>query len=169
MPELDDVERIARSVEWDTSPVWELDEGLSVGADPSLAAAKRYLAAQAFLQAQKEGRVPVGWQRQRRLADYDGEYRPQTVDAAADRIGDLIEERNAAANARIARVAQDRKDVGKHAKSTGRGVSKAEVARVSAQLATFNDAFFELKGAVAKASTAVADLALRVKAAEGKV
>lgn len=169
MPELDDVERIARSVEWDTSPVWELDEGLSVGADPVLAAAKRYLAAQAFLQAQKEGRVPVGWQRPRRLADYDNQYPTHVVDSAVDRINELIMERNDAANARIARAAQDRKDVGKGSKSGGRGVSKEEVARVNAEMARFNDAFFELKGSVAKASTAVAELALRIKAAEGKV
>eukprot|EP00171_Calliarthron_tuberculosum_P019223 IDg19223t1 len=158
-PKLDNVELIARQVEWDAQAEWTMDSG----ADASLAAAKRYMAAQAFLLSWKEGRVPVGWQRARRLADFDGSYPTRVVDAAHDRINELITERNDAANARIARAAIERRSSA-HTQTPRSTLAKKEVAVVSAQLAEFNHAFFDMKAAITKASDAVAELALRTQA-----
>lgn len=160
-PQLDDVELIARSVEWDAQPEWVDD-----GAEESLAAAKRYMAAQAFLLSWQEGRVPVGWHRSRRLTDFDGSYPNQVVDAAEDLINELITERNDAANARIARAATERRA---SARTTTPALAKKDVAVVSKQLSEFNHAFFDLKAAVAKASDAVGELALRAQALQERV
>lgn len=163
-PKLDDVELIARQVEWDPQSEWTMDDG----ADASLAAAKRYMAAQAFILSWKEGRVPVGWQRARRLADFDGSYPSRVVDAAHERINELITERNDAANARIARAATERR-ASSQAQTPRATLAKKEVAAVSSQLADFNHAFFDMKTAIAKASDAVAELALRTQALEERI
>lgn len=155
---LDDVEKITRMTEWDAHPAWELDENTNV--DDSLAAAQRYVAAQGFLLSWQEGRVPVGWQRARRLADFDGAYPQHIVDAALDRINDLIAERNNAATKRIARAARHRKTV----EALTPKASKTDVELISQQFGKFSHAVSEMKVAIESASAAVAELTLKTQA-----
>lgn len=164
LPELSTVEQIAQSVEWDAQPEWSTENG----ADKYLARTKRYVAAQTFLLSWQEGRVPVGWQRARRLTDYDGKYPTEIVDAAQDRIAELIAERNNAANARIQQAANERRA------SAQRGadpnvLQRKEVIAVRRQLAQFNTAYFEMKDSVDKASDAIAELALRAQALQERL
>lgn len=164
LPELTPVEQIARSVEWDAQPEWSAENG----ADKYLARTKRYVAAQTFLLAWQEGRVPVGWQRARRLADYDGKYPTEVVDAAQDRIAELITERNDKANARIQQAANERRESARRAADPN-VLQRKEVIVVRRQLAQFNTAYFEMKDAVDKASDAIAELALRAQALQERL
>ena len=107
------VERIAQMTEWDDYTVWEYSDADTSVEDKALAAAQRFLAAQSFLLSWQEGKVPVGWHRPRRLADFDGEFPQETVDAALERINELIAERNEATTRRIAAVTHRRKSLAK--------------------------------------------------------
>lgn len=164
LPELSDVEKIARSVEWDAQPEWVETSG----PDEHLAAAKRYMAAQSFLLSWKEGKVPVGWQRARKLTDYDGKYPTDVVDAAQERIADLITERNELANERIQRAADERRASAQRA-ADGSMLARKEVVQVRRQLAAFNQAYFELKNSVDRASDAIAELSLRTQALQERL
>lgn len=162
LEELGAVEHIARSVEWELQPEWSDEQG----PDPHLSAAKRYMAAQSFLLSWQEGKVPVSWQRPRRLVDYDGKYPADVVDAAQDRIAELITERNNAANARIQAAAAERKNSSKKKKN---GLQKKEVIQVRRSLVQFNHAYSDLKMAVDKASEAIAELTLRAQALNERI
>lgn len=164
LPEIPIVEQIARSVEWDAQPEWSTENG----ADEYLSRAKRYCAAQSFLLSWQEGRVPVGWQRARKLTDYDGKYPTEVVDAAQDRIEQLIIERNNAANARIQQAANERRESAKRGADPN-VLQRKEVIVVRRQLAKFNTSYFEMKDAVDKASDAVAELSLRAQALQERL
>lgn len=98
---LDTAEKIVRMTEWDECEAWEYGENESGPHGDSLAAAKRFLSAQSYLLAWVEGKVPTGWRRPRRLADFDGKYPKQVLEKAEVIIAERIAKRNSEQTARI--------------------------------------------------------------------
>lgn len=190
---LDTAEKIVRMTEWNEGEPWEYAEGEQWPAD-TLASAKRFVSAQAFLLSWQEGKVPTGWRRARRLADFDGKYPQQVLDAASATIAQRIAERNTERTARInaALTATKGRDSASSAgdgsvasdmagqtqgdgekidkKGDGAGVqrnkflSKTEVAAVKKDFTQFSHHLFEAKSALRTASNAAADAILRTRA-----
>lgn len=98
---LDTAEKIVRMTEWNEWDAWEYAEGEVGPTGDSLSAAKRFLSAQSFLLAWVEGKVPTGWRRPRRLADFDGKYPKQVLQKAESVIAERIATRNSEQTARI--------------------------------------------------------------------
>lgn len=98
---LDTAEKIVRMTEWNESDTWEYTESEGGDESDTLAAAKRFLSAQSFLLAWLEGKVPTGWRRPRRLADFDGKYPSHVLQNVESIIAQRITERNLQQTARI--------------------------------------------------------------------
>lgn len=87
--------------EWNEWEAWEYAESEGGANSDTLAAAKRFLSAQSYLLAWVEGKVPTGWRRPRRLADFDGKYPKQVLEKAEGIIAERIAKRNSEQTARI--------------------------------------------------------------------
>lgn len=166
MGKLDDVEKIVRMTEWNDIESWEYSENEETSQENNLAAAKRFLAAQAFLLSWQEGKVPTGWRRPRRLTDFDGKFPQSVVDTAEDVIAERITQRtyqktarlNAALSAREKSLSEDAKD------DKDLETRKKLVEALKTQFSAFNHEFFEVKSLLTAATSAVADITLRTQA-----
>lgn len=163
---LSDAEMIALMTEWNVIETWEYTDNEEASAENNLAAAKRFLAAQSFLLAWQEGKVPTRWRRPRKLTDFDGKYPKSVVDEAEDIIAERIAIRNMEKTAKLNAVLSER------AKSESTGDTLANEKKQKKMLldalktdfATFNEEFFEAKNCLTKATAAVADISFRIQA-----
>lgn len=168
---LNDAEKIVRMTEWNEQETWECSESDEHNEGNHLAAAKRFLAAQAFLLSWQEGKVPTGWRRARRLTDFDGEYPKAVVDAAEDIIAERIAVRNfektAKLNAAIlSKVKSENKtEQGEQTANVDeQRTMKKEAEKLKSDLSTFSHDFFQAKSALSKATSAIADISFRIQA-----
>lgn len=160
-------EKIARMTEWNETEAWEYTEQEAASDGNTLAAAKRFVAAQAFLLSWKEGKVPTGWRRARKLTDFDGEYPQHVVDAAEELISERISERNlqktAKLNAVVSSKTKSNPAAGKN-HSADVTLTKQQIESLKMEFSKFNHDFFEVKSALSKATTALAEISLRIQA-----
>lgn len=178
---LETAEKIVRMTEWNNAEPWEYAESEHKVKDP-LAAAKRYVSAQAFLLSWQEGKVPTGWRRPRKLQDFDGKYPQQVIDQVNEKILQRISERNFEKTAQINAilsamgkcipitpstpldggfgplVSSDDDDNKK------RLLTKADVNEVKRDFNQFSHQLYEAKSALRVASNTAADVSLRLKA-----
>lgn len=162
---LEDAEKIARMTEWNEHEPWEYSDNDEHSEENNLAAAKRFLAAQSFLLSWQEGKVPTGWRRARRINDFDSEYPPSVVEAAEDIIADRIAERNLEKTVRLNAALKNRG----LAKTNGEAkdddaMSKAQIEKLKSDFSAFSHEFYQAKSALAKATSAIADVSFRIQA-----
>lgn len=172
--ELNDAEKIVRMTEWNEQEAWECSDSEEHIESNHLAAAKRFLAAQAFLLSWQEGKVPTGWRRARRLTDFDGEYPQAVVDAAEDIIAERIAIRNFEKTAKLNAVILSKEksgnktekgeETGKVGKVDKEEAKRKEVEKLKSDLTTFSHDFFQAKSALSKATSAIADISFRIQA-----
>lgn len=165
---LDDAEKIVRMTEWNEHEPWEYSGTDEHSEDNNLAAAKRFMAAQSFMLSWQEGKVPTGWRRARRLADFDGEYPKTVVDAAEDIINDGIEARNMEKTARLNAVVSLKGEASSDNSRKGPpddvALNKQDIEGLKADFSSFNHDFFEAKSALNRATTEIADISFRIQA-----
>lgn len=166
--QLDDVEKIVRMTEWNEQEPWECSENEEYSKDNNLAAAKRFMAAQSFLLSWKEGKVPTGWRRARKITDFNGEYPKSVIDSAEDVISERIAAKNMEKTIRLNAAVLSRGESSSEA-ATKRppsdvALNKQEIEKLKAEFSTFNLHFFEAKGALSRATTAIADVSFRLQA-----
>lgn len=163
---LSDAEKIVQMTEWNDVETWDYSEDEESSDDYNLAAAKRFLAAQTFLFCWQEGKVPTSWRRPRRIADFDGKLPRSVIEQAEDMIAENIAERNFKKTARLNAALSARAtsssvpgDVDEDAK-----MSMQQLEELKTDMSHFNHEFFEVKSALSKATTAVAEISFRIQA-----
>lgn len=180
---LDTAEKVMRMVEWSNVDAWEYYEGEQKVRDP-LARAKRYVSAQAFLLSWQEGKVPTGWRRPRRLADFEGKYPAQMLETVSEKMASIYNQRNqektAQLNLLVSQEKEREENVGQkkpeeiHEQARKEDVSTKNVEPSDLQglkkdLASLSHHIFEAKSALKIASNTAADAALRIKAISNSI
>lgn len=160
-PEL--VERIVNMAEWDSVEKWECSSTKSTSPEEAaLAQAQRFVAAQSFLMSWQLGRVPTGWQRPRRLADFEGEYGSEVITAVVAALERRVKERNESAIHRINKLRSLSDNPA--APRSPKPISKSEISDLKDAYTKFSSDLYEIKAALANAATTIAELTLRTQA-----
>lgn len=180
---LDTAEKVMRMVEWSNVEAWEYYEGEQKVRDP-LARAKRYVSAQAFLLSWQEGKVPTGWRRPRRLADFEGKYPAPVLETVSEKMASIYNQRNQEKTAQLNMLVRQEKERelhvdhhqqkpeekihegtrGKEDVSTTKKVEQSDLQGLKKDLASLSHHIFEAKSALKIASNTAADATLRIKA-----
>lgn len=169
-------------VEWSNVDAWEYYEGEQKVRDP-LARAKRYVSAQAFLLSWQEGKVPTGWRRPRRLADFEGKYPAPVLETVSEKMASIYNQRNQEKTVQLNMLVRQEKEreqhVGQkpeeiHEQARKEDVPTKKVERSDLQglkkdLASLSHHIFEAKSALKIASNTAADAALRIKAISNSI
>lgn len=164
---MDDAERIARMTEWNEHEPWEYSDNDEHNEENTLAAAKRFLAAQSFLLSWQEGKVPTGWRRARRLGDFDGDYPRSVVDAAEEIIADRIALHNYERTERVKSAISTRAKNQEKRESGEKDLeelNRLELEKLKADMSKFSHEFFQAKSALTKTTSAMADITFRIQA-----
>jgi hypothetical protein len=153
---------ILQKVEWETFKPWEYSNKATISPEESgLMQAQRFMAAQAFMFSWQTGRVPTGWRRPRRLADFEEHCTPAEIAAACaaaerdmavrnrtatDRINDLV------LNPRAAPV-----------KPPPKLISRQEIEGLKKAYTQFSSDLFDIQSALGNAASLIAEISLRTK------
>jgi hypothetical protein len=157
------VERIARMTEWTPYKLWECSSTKpATPEEDSLMKAQRFMAAQSFFMSWQRGKVPTGWLRPRILADLEGQYRPDAIEAAVSYVQRGVEERNKLTTDRIKEIQAH--PHGQAELPPQKPISKAEIDDLKDAYQKFSSDLFDIKTALSNASAAVAELSLRTQA-----
>lgn len=157
------VERIVSMAEWDSFEKWDYSTTKSMSQEEeALAQAQRFVAAQSFLMSWQLGRVPTGWQRPRRLADFEEEYSTEVLEAALVAAERRIKERNESTTNRINKIRSLAKNPA--APRSPRPISKSEIEDLKDAYTKFSSDLYDIRAALANASATIAELTVRTQA-----
>jgi hypothetical protein len=160
--DMDLVEKIVNMVEEDTFKPWECSASkASAPEDESLAQAQRFMAAQAFLLSWQNGKVPTGWSRPRRFADFTDES-PLILGAAKAVALQRMEDRNAEATHRINEMRSSA--LAPAMLPALRPISLSEISDLKEAFSTFSSDLYDINTALANASSTIAEVLLRTQA-----
>jgi hypothetical protein len=157
------VKKIANMTEWTPYTLWEYSTTKpATPEEDSLMKAQRFMAAQSFFLSWQRGKVPTGWLRPRTLADLEGQYSSDSIEAALTYVQRGVEERNRSTTDRIKE--KQALPQGQPALATSKPISKAEIDDLKDAYQKFSSDLFDIKTALSNASGAIAELSLRTQA-----
>lgn len=160
--DMDLVEKIVMMVEEDSVEKWEYSSTkANTPEDDSLAQAQRFMAAQSFLLSWQQGKVPTGWSRPRRFADFSGES-PLVLGAAKAVALQRMEDRNTEATHRINEARTTA--LAPAAEPEVRPISQREIADLKGAYSKFSSDLYDINTALGNASAAIAEVILRTQA-----
>lgn len=164
--DMDLVEQIVMMVDEDGFKQWECatPSKADTPEEDSLAQAQRFMAAQSFLLSWQHGKVPTGWRRPRRFADFADES-PLVLGAAKAVAQQRMEDRNAEATSRI----NERRSLAMAPAADAapsRLLTRKEVASLKDAYSKFSSDLYDINTALGNAAAAIAETILRTDALE---
>jgi hypothetical protein len=156
------VQRILEKVEWETFKSWEhTSKATASPEEDALLQAQRFMAAQAFLFSWQNGRVPTGWRRPRRLADFEGKCSPAELAAARDAADRDMAARNQSATDRINDLVLNPREA--PARPPPKPISRKEINDLKEAYTKFSSDLYDIQSALGNAASLIAETSLRTQ------